>query len=1144
LVTATSSDVRSDDASLLPLGTVTFLFTDVEGSTQLLRRLGREEYAVVLEGQRELVRRRAAAESGVVVDAEGDGILVAFSSARAALAAAVTTQLALATARWGREHTSIRVRMGLDSGEVVRRAGAYIGVPLHRGARICRAGHGGQVLLSATTRALVGTELPEGVEVRDLGVVLLEGFAEPEQLFQITGAKLPGSDAAPRVRLRQTEKPILERQSEIAALDAVVAEAQAGSGSVVLVEGPAGIGKSALLEVARRHAEDAGLRLLGARGGELEVDYPFGVVRQLFEPVVARSPDAEALFAGAAALARHVVDAAAAALATNTDGYAILHGLYWLCASLSERAPLLVTVDDLHWCDAASLRFLAYLGPRVQELPIALLVTVRPGEEALDERAFRAITSDVAVRRIVPRPLSEEAVAALLLRTLAVEPEPAFVAACHRATSANPLLVHELVGALVEAGVKPTARSVDAIPRLGADAVSRFVLRRLDRLPSAARSIAITTAVLGEQTELGTVAELAQLERPVAADAAGALARADVLEPGPTLRFVHPLVRDAVYRALNPSEREQMHARAATLLLAGLESDVVTGSQLLKACAVHLLHAGPATVPGAAGMIRNAARLSLTEGDPAGAIAFLQRTLAEPLGPSERGQVLVELGAAELRVDPCSATAHLREALPLLDDPDGHDEAALLLGRALYSAGDSVQAAELLETVLEGRADPESDLSHRIEAELIGALLESLQRTRSDERLRNVNRQPGSGGLGGRMLRAHLSTQVTAGELSRNQSIELAAEAVGDDVLLEDDTSDVFMWAAGALMNAGEYGLAQSALDRALEWSSRRGSMQMFATASYFRARLFHDLGALADAEADARSSLAVLELHDLPGVRPWLASVLGDILLDRGQLDDAAAAVRIAPAVERAHEVGMLVLTRARLYLALGRPEEALVAIDEVGRRRGADSIATYAWRALEASALAALGRQEEALHLASEDVASARAWGAPRKLGHVLRVAGLLEGGSTGLDLLQEAVAVLKYSGARLEFARSLVELGAARRRYGRRADARDPLRKGLEVAVQCGADVLAARAHDELVAAGARPRRDPVESRSTLTASELRVARMAAEGLTNREIAQALFLTEKTIEVHLTRAYRKLEIQSRSQLARALPATAVPA
>jgi DNA-binding NarL/FixJ family response regulator len=155
-------------------------------------------------------------------------------------------------------------------------------------------------------------------------------------------------------------------------------------------------------------------------------------------------------------------------------------------------------------------------------------------------------------------------------------------------------------------------------------------------------------------------------------------------------------------------------------------------------------------------------------------------------------------------------------------------------------------------------------------------------------------------------------------------------------------------------------------------------------------------------------------------------------------------------------------------------------------------------------------------------------------------LRTLGTLEQGDSGMALLNEAVEVLRGSSARLEHAYALVAQGAALRRAGRRATAREPLREALDLAYGCGATVLAARAHDELVAAGARPRRDPTESRSTLTASELRVAHLAAEGKTNREIAQALFLTEKTIETHLRNVFRKLGIGSRSQIARALRGT----
>jgi len=243
---------------------------------------------------------------------------------------------------------------------------------------------------------------------------------------------------------------------------------------------------------------------------------------------------------------------------------------------------------------------------------------------------------------------------------------------------------------------------------------------------------------------------------------------------------------------------------------------------------------------------------------------------------------------------------------------------------------------------------------------------------------------------------------------------------------------------------------------------------------------------------------------------------------------------------------------TRARVRAATGRHEEALqefLASREMEDAWGIRTPAHSTWRSDTVRLLTTMDRVDEALALADEDVARARRFGDPRPLGIALRAAGLAAakagtgraaagGGATdAITLLAESVAVLRPSPARLELALSLLEYGAAQRRAGRRSEARDPLREAVDVAVECGATALAARAHDELVAAGARPRRDPIESRSHLTASETRVARMAADGMTNREIAQALFLTEKTIEVHLTSTYRKLDIGSRSQLPRAL-------
>ena len=231
---------------------------------------------------------------------------------------------------------------------------------------------------------------------------------------------------------------------------------------------------------------------------------------------------------------------------------------------------------------------------------------------------------------------------------------------------------------------------------------------------------------------------------------------------------------------------------------------------------------------------------------------------------------------------------------------------------------------------------------------------------------------------------------------------------------------------------------------------------------------------------------------------------------------------------------------TRARVRAALQHPKDALEDLFACGRLEKEWEINTPAfgtWRADAAPLLAALDRNDEARALAREELERCRAFGAPGPLGASLRTLGLVEPADSGIGLLEQAVAHLQRSSARLEHALALLELGAATRRGGRRAEARGPLREALELARACGADAVAVRAHDELVAAGARPRRDPTESRSNLTASELRVARMAAEGMTNREIAQALFLTENTIETHLRSVFRKLEIRSRSQLARAL-------
>jgi len=237
----------------------------------------------------------------------------------------------------------------------------------------------------------------------------------------------------------------------------------------------------------------------------------------------------------------------------------------------------------------------------------------------------------------------------------------------------------------------------------------------------------------------------------------------------------------------------------------------------------------------------------------------------------------------------------------------------------------------------------------------------------------------------------------------------------------------------------------------------------------------------------------------------------------------------------------------RGRLRLAQGRAEEALADFQacqallaaEVWGMPVRETGYVHA-RSGAALALSRLGERQRACELADAELADVRVFGAPRALGIALRTAGLTHGGEEGLTLLGESVAALDSSPALLERARSLAEFGAALRRSGERAAAKDPLARALELAVRCGARPLATRARDELRAAGARPRRPWRTGVEALTPSELRVARLAADGRSNREIAGELYVTLKAVEGHLAHAYAKLGIDGRGQLPRALGRT----
>jgi DNA-binding CsgD family transcriptional regulator len=936
---------------------------------------------------------------------------------------------------------------------------------------------------------------------------------------------------------------LLEREAALARIDQCLRDAIAGGGSLLLLEGPAGIGKTRLVLAAGRHGSELGLATLSARGSELERDFAYGLVRQLFEgPLVAASPPERAEFlAGAAGRAATLFGIAAAqddvAGALLDPSFAILHGLYWLCANLGRRSPLLLCIDDVHWADPASLRFLHYLGRRLDELPIAVVAAARPAQSHEGSPLLAALTADPSAEVLVLTPLSEQAVAELVRLGLGADVEPAFAAACHEVTGGVPFLVRELIRAIAEQGIEPAAAASSRVAALAPRAVSHSVVQRLSRLSAAARELAPAAAVLGE-ADLRLAAGLAGVDPRAAATAADELAAAGILQQGRPLRFVHPIVRAAVEADLPPGERAGLHAAAARRL-----ADEGAPAHRIAA---HLLATDPAGDDWVTGSLLPAARAAIATGALDSAVAYLRRALAEPPPGRLRSDVLLELGFAESYAGDPQAAAHLEAALDTAAGAAAQVSITLALGRMLQIDGRNREALEVFDRTRARLGGTDRRAALTLEGAALGAAQFDAQ-TADDAagriaRLRRVAEQepdvPPS--VFGVLAVAAVNANEPADTVAR-----LALRALDGAPKLLPETVDrppFFYHACNALVCAERYADALSRFSEALADARRLGSLPHVLALSCYRALLHLRIGNLADAEADARAALETGPRP--PGIHaaPALAALL-ETQAERGELEAAEAAnerYRLAEQFPTILQTGWLLAARGRLRLAELRPADALGDLLAAGDLFARLHIATPSiapWRSDAALAHLALGAPAEARALAAEEVALAQAYHGPRTLGIALRAAGLTEGGSRGIELLRQAVRVLEGSGARLEHARAMADLGAALRRAGRRADGREILRPALDLAHRCGALALTERTRTELLAAGGRPRRLVLSGLDSLTPGERRVAQLAAAGLPNREIAQNLFITARTVEGHLTHAYQKLAITSREQLPAAL-------
>ena len=750
-----------------------------------------------------------------------------------------------------------------------------------------------------------------------------------------------------------------------------------------------------------------------------------------------------------------------------------------------------------------------------------------------------ALAADPSAEVLALAPLSERAVAELVRLGLGAEVEPAFARACHEVTGGVPFLVQELVRAIAEEGIEPTSAAFPASRALAPRAVSQSVVLRLRRLSTAARELARAAAVLGE-ADLRLAAGLAGVDPGAAATAADELADAGILEEGRPLRFVHPIVRAAVEADLSPGERAGLHAAAAG----------------------RLAHEGASAAP--------------HRGPPAG----------DRPGRGRLGRRVTSCGRQDRDRERRSG---LGRRLPAA----GAGGAARPSGCAPTSCSSSASPSPTLETrrrrlISRRRSRPQPTRPLRSRSR---SRWDACSRSRGATARRwrcSTARAPASAApTGARRSRSraprsarpsstqrprtmpHRGSPVSAGWprnsptfpracsarwRSRPRTANEPAETVarlalraleGAPKLLPEavDRPPFFYHACNALAFAERYEEALSRFDEAMADARRLGSLPHVLGLSCYRALAHLRIGNLADAEADARVALETGPRP--PGIHAAVAlAALLETLAERGEFEAAEAAdqrYRLAEQFPTTMQAGWLLAARGRLRLAELRPAAALEDLLAAGDLFAPPAKPEPVDRAV---ALRRRPRATRARRTGRSESARGRGGRARRGLRRPARARGRAARGRPhrGRKARHRAAApggsaCSKGSAARLEHARAMADLGAALRRAGQRVDSREILRPALDLAHRCGALALTERTRTELIAAGGRPRRLVLSGLDSLTPSERRVAQLAAAGLPNREIAQHLFITARTVEGHLTHAYQKLDITSREQLPAAL-------
>lgn len=903
----------------------------------------------------------------------------------------------------------------------------------------------------------------------------------------------------------------------------------------VVVEGPWGVGKTTFLGECCNAARADGAVVARAAGRAVGQRVRLGILREGFEALLAELSVRGSNPAAGRALA--------ALTAPGPEPDELADALVEAVRAAGIR--LLVGVDAADVADADSLGVLGALARWCEPGRVTVVLTAASRLPGVGLRAVDWFLAEPDCRVISLGPLSYEAVGRIVQEVLGANPGAAVTEAVWRATGGRPLFVQALLGAMGRQR-PPSATEPERIPQLVSPVLSSAVVTRMARLPNEASQLVEALAVLGDDSAVDLVVALAGADPAVAEAAVDSAMQVELLAPGQPPRFVSPLVRAAVLHEMAPSRRTKLHEQAARLL-AGRGAD----SRLIG---THLLAAKPTGDPASARLLWRCGMACVRAGDRYSGRELLLRALVEPPAPVDLPSVLLDLVDLETTMGRPEALGHFAQVLA---DPSPRDDQRL------------AAAAIRLFRSPAPRPDPDPAI--------VGGVQALVQRLQRDDPARALDLHVaayGAWGDGSEAALAALEAAVARAGDGGGQSAREGRLLLAEARARRAEAMDVSRLEQVLRHDCDPVGHRVDGLSASVQLDGELAQVLIGMLGADDAALAATDLGSERHAEVIALKSLAALlagdlaraaawgaEARSLPGaVDGWAAGVgaacQAAVFLERGEVDRAVAldatldaAVgggepRPSAALRRSFLQLLAADVRARLWAAAGHSQAALdvaVAAGRLADRSGVDNPLLTGWRAEAGLLLAELGNAAEGEPLLARHASLARAFGEPRTLGRALRASAAAASGRARLDLLEEAESVLETSGARLELAAARADLGLALLAGGYREEARLALRTAAHEAALCGALRLVELATRGLRDAGGRPRRVAMTGWEALTPAEARVAALAAAGHTNGSIAAQLYVTQKTVEGHLGRAFRKLAITSRSQLAELVPASA---